>query len=164
MIALFRQLILSITAAALFGAVVLALTDQKSQRGLLHLAVGILLLLAIINPLRIIQLPEFLQLPDSMTNNWNQSENTDSAYVRAVRETFCMQTEEYLEAKIEEKGLSGDIQLEVSEDNVLTISTVHVVCDNAYSAGRKEQLEEIIQSELGIGKEVITIREEENKE
>ena len=74
MIALFRQLILSITAAALFGAVMLTMTEQKSQRSVLQLAVGLLLLLAIINPLRHLKLPEIFSLPSGIAGNATQNQ------------------------------------------------------------------------------------------
>ncbi len=157
MIAFFRQLILSITAASLFGAVMLTVTEQKSQRSVLQLAIGLLLLLAIINPLRRFQLPDVLSWVSGIETNLPQEQ--EKAYRDAVEETFRKQTEQYLEGRLRELGVNGVATLTLSEDGELQVAEVSVLCD-AYTAEQKHSIEQLMQNELGVRKEVISIRSE----
>lgn len=160
MIALFRQLILSITAAALFGAVMLTMTEQKSQRSVLQLVVGLLLLLAIINPLRHLKLPEIFSLPSGIAGNVTQ--NQQDIYAEAVASSFRQQTEAYLEEKLQELGVDAAVQLELSGGEELAIRGVSVVCQEGYTQSQEQKMEQLLQEELGVRKEVILIRSESN--
>lgn len=160
MIALFRQLILSITAAALFGAVMLTMTEQKSQRSVLQLAVGLLLLLAIINPLRHLKLPEIFSLPDGIAASVPQ--NQKDLYAEAVSSSFRQQTEAYLEEKLQALGVNTAVRLELSGGEELAIRGVSVACREGYTQSQEQKMKQLLQEELGVGKEVISIRSESN--
>lgn len=160
MIALFRQLILSITAVALFGAVMLTMTEQKAQRSVLQLAVGLLLLLAIINPLRRLRLPEALSLPDSVQEHIPKDQ--EKLYEKAVAASFCEQTEAYLENQLERLGVRADVKLTLSEGKEMVVSGVSVICPETCTKRQRQEIEQLLKRELGIQKEVISIRNESN--
>ena len=160
MIALFRQLILSITAAALFGAVMLTMTEQKSQRSVLQLAVGLLLLLAIINPLRRLKLPEIFPLPSGSSGNVMQ--NQQDLYAEAVASSFQEQTQAYLNKKLQEIGVDAAVQLEISGGEELAVRGASVVCQEEYTQSQEQKIKQLLQEELDVRKEVISIRSESN--
>ncbi len=160
MIALFRQLILSITAAALFGAVMLTMTEQKSQRSVLQLAVGLLLLLAIINPLRRLKLPEIFPLPSGSSGNVTQ--NQQDLYAEAVASSFQEQTQAYLDKKLQEIGVDAAVQLEISGGEELAVRGASVVCREECTQSQEQKIKQLLQEELDVRKEVISIRSESN--
>lgn len=59
MIAILRQMILSITAAAIFGSVMLTLVRKSAIQEIVRLATGMLMILALLQPLQVLRIPSF---------------------------------------------------------------------------------------------------------
>ena len=94
MIVLLRQVILSVTAASLFGAVALALVPDGALKEAIRLGVGIVLILSLVIPLRG-ALPSGLSdlLPKAAEV---QQDEAGDVYRAAIQEQVEAQTAEYV--------------------------------------------------------------------
>ncbi len=147
MIIFLRQIIFSVTAAALFGSVLLTLTEGKAQREIIRLAVGLMLVLALFQPLRAIQLP---RLSDWFRIEVPQETGADS-YQQTVLRTFEQQTAEYLVHQAEGMNIQCDIQVHSRcEDQEVAITSVSVRTGTLREEQRQALLN-MVAKQCGIG-------------
>ena len=158
MIAVFKQIVLCVTAASLFGAVLLSLVQQRAQKEIVRIAVGILLILSLLTPLRSVHFPK---LSLSQKDMQTQTTDADALYEQALAEEFCRQTEEYLEQQAQQDGLSCTIQVQAQmKENEMTITGVTVRC----SSEKETAIVQLLTSQLGIRQEQIQFIGEDDKQ
>jgi hypothetical protein len=160
MIALLKQILLCVTAASLFGSVVLALTEQKAQKEIIRIAVGMMLVLALIEPLRSIQFPKLSGIP-AFSNDFNVSSNAEDVYKQTVIEEFEMETEAYLEELIQEKeGIVCTYSVTAQLQNeVVSILSAEISFEDEAADKQKQNVLQITAQELGIEESQITFAE-----
>ncbi|MGN1014877.1 MAG: hypothetical protein ACI4PM_05920 [Butyricicoccus sp.] len=144
MIAVFKQVILCVTAASLFGAVVLSLVQQRAQKEIVRIAVGIVLILSLLTPLRSLHFPKLSEIMDSARI---QSAGEDELYEQTISEEFCRQAEDYLEQQAQQNSITCSIEIQTEiDENELKITGAAVRC----SSEEEERLSQLMTDQLGI--------------
>lgn len=155
MIAVLRQMILSVTAAALFGSVLISLTEGRAQQEIVRIAVGLMVVLALINPLRTVKMPELGGLFSGQEEYRSEGEN---AYYEAVLEEFTEQTESWLEQRAEELGIECSINISAEqEDGAVSITRAEVSAEGLSEPEKTELIDEIAE-QCGISTEAVVIK------
>lgn len=155
MIAVLRQMILSVTAAALFGSVLISLTEGRAQQEIVRIAVGLMVVLALRNPLRTVRMPEPGVLFSGQEEYRNEGEN---AYYEAVLEEFAEQTESWLEQRAEELGIECSVNISAEqEDGVVSITRAEVSAEGLSESEKSELVDEIAE-QCGISTEAVVIK------
>lgn len=155
MIAVMRQLILSVTAASLFGAVVLALVPNSALKETVRLGVGLVLILALVLPLRSL-LP--FKLTDLLPESTEvQQEETDSVYRAAVKEQVEVQTAEYIVQQAAQNGISctAQVSADIAEDGTVSIQTVTIQTEDDTDDSQLQSLQTQLSTQLGVSKDCI---------
>ena len=149
----FRQYVLSLTAAALLGGVLLACVPEGSGRKILRLVCGILLTVTALKPLGQLRLPDL----DALSGEYRQQAEAAVAMGQEMarleaQEGICKALEAYILDKAEVMGVSLEVNIALNE-NGLPIS---VRLSGAVPPGAKKRLQSIIETDLGIPKEAQT--------
>lgn len=157
MIVLVRQLILSVTAASLFGAVVLALVPDSALKEAIRLGVGIVLILSLIIPLRN-TLPSGLSdlLPQTAEE---QQDEAGDVYRAAIQEQVEAQTTDYIIQQAAENGISCTAQAtaDISEDGTVSVTAVFIRPEGDVSESRLNTLRQQISTQLGVPERAVLI-------
>ena len=155
MIVLLRQLILSVTAASLFGAVALALVPDGALREAVRLGVGIVLILSLVIPLRN-AMPSGLSDLLPKTAEIQQDEAGD-VYRAAIKEQVEAQTVEYIVQQAAENGISRTAQaaVDIAEDGTVSITAVSIQSEEGTSESRLNALREQLSTELGVPEDAV---------
>lgn len=155
MIVLLRQLILSVTAASLFGAVALALVPDGALREAVRLGVGIVLILSLVIPLRN-AMPSGLSDLLPKTAEIQQDEAGD-VYRAAIKEQVEAQTVEYIVQQAAENGISCTAQaaVDIAEDGTVSITAVSIQSEEGTSESRLNALREQLSTELGVPEDAV---------
>ncbi|MDO5548036.1 MAG: hypothetical protein Q4F79_06055 [Eubacteriales bacterium] len=157
MIATLKQMILCVTAASLFGSIVLSLTEQKAQQEILRIAVGMMLVLSLITPIRAIRLPDLSWL-ESFSGSGNAQADAEAAYTQTVLEEFETEVEAYLEQLAEQQGISCTITITaVQEEDAVSICSAEVLFPQEATEEQRQQVQDIVIQELGISEREITL-------
>ena len=155
MIVLLRQVILSVTAASLFGAVALALVPDGALKEAIRLGVGIVLILSLVIPLRG-ALPSGLSdlLPKAAEV---QQDEAGDVYRAAIPDRVEAQTAEYVVQQAAEDGISCTAQATatVAEDGTVSITAVSIQPEDSVSESRLDALRNRLSTELGVPKDAI---------
>ena len=143
----FRQYVLSLTAAALLGGILLSCVPEGSGRKILRLVCGILLTVTALKPLGQLRLPNL----DAMSGEYRQQAE---AAVAVGQEMARLETREgirnALEAYILDKAaeLGVDVTPEVfSDESGIPVS---VRLEGDVSSGMRQKIQTIITNDLGI--------------
>ncbi|MGN1030968.1 MAG: stage III sporulation protein AF [Butyricicoccaceae bacterium] len=149
MIAAFQHVIICITTAAIFLAVLMAFVPNGAIREIVRLAGGMVLILSLVTPLRNLRITEILHSmgePESFSaeqteqdaQEWNQAYITE-------------QIEHYISQKTQEMGIDCTVTIltEMKEDGIALTGaevTYHIAVDEA----EKKKVEELMKDECGI--------------
>lgn len=157
MIATLRQMILCVTAASLFGSIVLSLTEQKAQQEIVRIAVGMMLVLALITPIRAIRLPDFGWLKQ-FSDTQNTETDAEAVYTQTVLEEFETEAEAYLEQLTEKQGIPCTFTITAGmEDGTVFIRSAEIFFSQEVTEKQRQQVREITIQELGIPESEIAL-------
>ncbi len=142
-----RQIILSVTAASLFGAVALALVPDGALKEAVRLGVGIVLVLSLVLPLRAALPPALSEFVPEAAEV--QQETADDVYRAAIREQVEAQTAAYIEQAAADGGIACTAQVtaDIAQDGTVSIAAVSI---RAADADRARALRERLSEELGV--------------
>ena len=147
--AAFRQYVLSLTAAALLGGILLSCVPEGSSRKILRLVCGILITVTALKPLGQLRLPDL----DALTGEYRQQAE---AAVAMGQEMARLEAQEGirndLEAYILDKAASvgANIQVELRLDGYVPAAvTIH----GTVLPAAKLRLQRMFETDLGIAKE-----------
>ena len=157
----FRQYVLSLTAAALLGGILLSCVPEGSSRKILRLVCGILLTITALKPLGQLRLPDL----DGLTGEYRQQAE---AAVAMGQEMARLEAQEGirndLEAYILDKA--AELGLEITPRVFLDESGIPVSArlEGETSSGMRQRIQTIITNDLGIpGEAQEWITRKENK-
>lgn len=125
MIAMLRQMIFCITAAALFGAAVQALTKDGAIKEVIQMAVGILLILSLMIPLRrTFRLPELISLP----KHTEIQSDAQELYTQEVLKQFQTEMQTYIQELMEKQGCNGTVSAEayIDADDEIAVKQITI--------------------------------------
>lgn len=143
----FRQYVLSLTAAALLGGILLSCVPEGSGRKILRLVCGILLTVTALKPLGQLRLPNL----DAMSGEYRQQAEAAVAVGQEMarleaREGIHKALEAYILDKAAELGV--DVTPEVfSDESGIPVS---VRLEGDVSSGMRQKIQTIITNDLGI--------------
>ena len=157
MIGMLRQIILCVTAASLFGSIVLSLTEQKGQREIIRVAIGMMLVLALATPLRSVRFPDFSSLLDGWSPE-TQSYRAENTYQAQVLEEFETEVEAYLEQCAEENGVSCSAEVIAEQDgSSVCVRSAKLSFSDDVTAAQREEIGAMAAQELGITEQEIML-------
>lgn len=158
MIALFRQIILCVTAASLFGAVALALVPKGALHEIVRLAVGLVLILSLAAPLRSLTFPKL-----HITNQWSQEQQqSDEQLADALVQEVERQAADYIVQLAAQRGISCTAQVDAkrTESGVVSLTRAELELSGDSTEGEIRRLIGEIADLMGIPEGDITVREE----
>lgn len=157
MIGIVRQMILCVTAASLFGSMMLSLTEQKGQKEIIRIAIGMMLVLALITPLRSIRLPDWGWL-SGLWSGQETSADAQEVYQKHVLEEFETELETYLEQCAAREGVScaAEVTAEQQADTV-SIQAAVLTFVSDVTEQQREEIGAMAAQELGISEQQITL-------
>ena len=143
----FQQYVLSLTAAALLGGLLLSCVPEGSARKILRLVCGILLTVTALRPLEQLRLPD----PGALTGEYRQQAEAAAAMGQEMARQEAQEgIQDALEAYILDKAaeLSLDITPELFLDE--TGMPVSVYMEGEISPEKRRHLQSVITNDLGI--------------
>lgn len=148
-----RQYILSVTAVALVGSVVLALLEKKGSASAMgRMLVGIFMMFTIISPLTHVRIGS---IEDWLEHSRMDAQSAVAQGEKLAQDTLRQRIQEHTEAYILNKarqlGVQLQVQVTVSYDSIPTPTEVCLV--GAVSPRAKAKLQQILAEDLGIPKE-----------
>ena len=158
MIALFRQLILCVTAASLFGSVALSLVQNGALKEAVRMGVGFVLILSLIQPLRQLlpmSLPDLLPKIDTAV----QQQSAEDVYQQAVLQQVEVETEEYVVQEAAEMDISCEASVTASVDSEgqVSITAVSFTAEEGTDSSVLSALRKNLAAELGVSTDAILI-------
>ena len=143
----FRQYVLSLTAAALLGGILLSCVPEGSTGKVLKLVCGILLTVTALKPLRQIRLPDL----DALTGEYRQQAEAVTAMGQEMarletREGIRNALEAYILDKAAELGMDVTPEVFLDESGI----PVSVRLEGDHSSGMRQKIQTIITNDLGI--------------
>ncbi len=148
-----RTYLLSVTAAALVcGIVQRLLTSKGTAANISKMVCGIFLALVAVGPLAKLQLGAIGDLTGSFELQASQAVSDGQAETKkALREIIKSRTEAYILDKASLYGSELSVSVELSDDSIPV--PVSVRLSGAVSPYAKNQLQTILEKDLGIAKE-----------
>ena len=145
--AAFRQYVLSLTAAALLGGILLSCVPEGSGRKILRLVCGILLTVTALKPLGQLRLPDL----DALTGEYRQQAEAAVAMGQEMarleaQEGIRNDLEAYILDKAAELGLEITPRVFLDESGI----PVSVRLEGETSSGMRQRIQTIITNDLGI--------------
>ena len=143
----FRQYVLSMTAAALLGGILLSCVPEGSGRKILRLVCGILLTVTALKPLGQLRLPNL----DAMSGEYRQQAEAAVAVGQEMarleaREGIHKALEAYILDKAAELGVDVTPEVFTDESGI----PVSVRLEGDVSSGMRQKIQTIITNDLGI--------------
>ena len=147
-----RQYITSVTAAALICAIAAGLVPKGTARELVRLLCGIVLAVTVIRPLAGW---DYTQLPDITSLPLREAEAAAAAGEKMAKQSAAQFIKEESEAYILDKaaGMDAKLTVEVTVSDSGTPVPVAAKLSGAVSPVVRQQLEGILQTDLGITRE-----------
>lgn len=159
MIELFQTMLAGVAAAALCGGAALALTRGSALREVIRLAGGLAILLAVLQPLTGIRLPDLAgKVEQALQNNAAQSTMYAQQNEQALTTAAVHSVTDYIEQRASQLGVSctADAAVEREADSGRTVLTGLTLTASAEAQSQTEAVESMILSECGIPKELVT--------
>ena len=143
----FREYVLSLTAAALLGGILLSCVPEGSGRKILRLVCGILLTVTALKPLGQLRLPNL----DAMSGEYRQQAEAAVAVGQEMarleaREGIHKALEAYILDKAAELGVDVTPEVFTDESGI----PVSVRLEGDVSLGMRQKIQTIITNDLGI--------------
>lgn len=151
-----RQWLLGITAAALAVALAQALTPEGTVKKLLRLTGGLVLLLAVVRPLKGLA-PEALPRPGDLVPS---VETAETAGEEVMKTLIAQKVGAYIVDKGDQLGCPCTAQVTVAEDGSGWAVPWSVEVRGQWTAQEKKELSRLIAQELNIPEERQTFLEE----
>lgn len=155
MIHILRQIIISVTVAAIFSAVMLAFIKDGALKEIIRLITGMLMILALFTPLTSLKLPHVTNAfsgPNIQGVSSKAAEKNETLQKNTVGNAIS----DYMQAQAKKLGLRCSITTQISKDknNQLTVDSIHVNYDkNTATNDVLKKLSQQIEDECGISKE-----------
>lgn len=146
-----KAYVLSVICAAVLCGVVTDLTEKKGATAqILKLICGVFLSFTVIRPISEVKLEEFSFFTSDITQSAFQI--TDLGRNQTYHEMEAIITREVAAYVLDKAAdFPGDLTVDVELDENLIPKRVHLT--GSISSSGKHQLEELIETDLGIGKE-----------
>lgn len=155
MIHILRQIIISVTVAAIFSGVMLSFVKDGALRETIRLATGMLMILALLSPMTAFRLPN---VRDAFAKN-----TVEYSTKKAVKDNEALEAStvggaisKYMQDQAKSLGIRCSILTQVSKDNQnrLVIDSICINYDKGSVEGDAlEKLSKKIVEECGIPKE-----------
>ena len=135
----------------------LSLTEQKGQKEIIRIAIGMMLVLALITPLRSIRLPDWGWLSE-LWSGQETSADAQEVYQKHVLEEFETELETYLEQCAAREGVScaAEVTAEQQADTV-SIQAAVLTFVSDVTEQQREEIGAMAAQELGISEQQITL-------
>lgn len=148
-----RAYILSVCGAAIISAVISRFLGNKgAASGISKLVIGIFLVLTVLGPVASLDIRDVQGLPlDLETEAGEAVRLGEEIAYQALSENIKSRTGAYILQKAQSMGLEITVQVIVSDDPIPVPSKVYISGNAAPYT--KQQMQSIIQQELGIAKE-----------
>lgn len=155
MIDLLRQIILSVTAASLFGAVVLAIAPEGAMKEVLRMGTGLILIVSLVIPMQKYAPQRFREfLPRIETA---QTEDSTQLFQQEMIREIEAETADYAEQLAQQSGISCQAQVsaQIQTDNQVVITQVSLKQEGNADLS---QLQQTLAQQLGISADRIFIQ------
>lgn len=155
MIDLLRQIILSVTAASLFGAVVLAIVPESAMKEVLRMGTGLILIVSLVIPMQKYAPQRFREfLPRIETT---QTEDSTQLFQQEMIREIEAETADYAEQLAQQSGISCQAQVsaQIQADNQVVITQVSLKQEGNADLS---QLQQTLAQQLGISADRIFIQ------
>lgn len=155
MIDLLRQIILSVTAASLFGAVVLAIAPEGAMKEVLRMGTGLILIVSLVIPMQKYAPQRFREfLPRIETT---QTEDSTQLFQQEMIREIEAETADYAEQLAQQSGISCQAQVsaQIQTDNQVVITQVSLKQEGNADLS---QLQQTLAQQLGISVDRIFIQ------
>ena len=148
-----RAYLLSVTAGAVLCAIVKSLCSVNGSCGkIVELICGLFLLFTVISPLHNVNLARLPDVLPEIIRSGEDAVEEGKEYAEAARAAIIKsETEAYILSKAAEYGVALSADVTVSDTH--PYGPEHVCITGHFSAYLRNQLEQIIETELGIPKE-----------
>lgn len=162
MIAVLREMILGVTAAAIFSAVMLQLADKSALQEVVRLAAGMVLILALLTPLSRLTAPHFsgwfAQSRQQVTQQTAQAQARNEALARS---NIAGAVSKYLTEQAESMAIPCKISTTLAQgaDGTVEIAGITVRGQDIGQAQRAA-LTALITENCGVAAEQVTFVEE----
>lgn len=155
MIDLLRQIILSVTAASLFGAVVLAMVPEGAMKEVLRMGTGLILIVSLVIPLQRHAPQRFRDwLPNLETI---QLQDSTELFQKEMLQEIEAETADYAEQLAQTSGIScrAKVSAQIQTDDQVVITQVSL-----HQEGQADlsQLRQTLAQQLGISADCIVIQ------
>lgn len=155
MIDLLRQIILSVTAASLFGAVVLAIAPEGAMKEVLRMGTGLILIVSLVIPIQKYAPQRFREfLPRIETA---QTEDSTQLFQQEMIREIEAETADYAEQLAQQSGISCQAQVsaQIQTDNQVVITQISLKQEGNVDLS---QLQQTLAQQLGISADRIFIQ------
>lgn len=158
MIELFQTMLAGVAAAALCGGAALALTRGNALREVIRLAGGLAVLLAVLQPLTGLRLPDLAgSIRQTVQDNAAQSAQYQQENEAVLAEAAVQSIVDYIEQRAAQLGVSCTVTIATSQDtDGRTVLTGLTLTAQKAKQSERETIESMIVSECGIPKELVT--------
>lgn len=152
MIELVRQMIISVTAAAVFSTVMLMIVQKSALHEVIRLATGMLMILALLLPLSRLSFPSFNGMfSREKLRTEQQVKQAQQKNQNIARSSFGGAVSNYIEKKAADLGIHCSVKTTLTQDEAgtLEIAGIHVQSDKL-TATQRSQLSALIEQECGV--------------
>lgn len=155
MIEILRQMIVSVTAAAIFSTIMLMVVQKSALHEVIRLATGMLMILALLLPLSRASfshpLDSLAQHSNKMQQNIRQAQEKNATITKS---TFGSAISKYIEDTAAQMGVDCTVQTTLTEDNTGTLIIDHIyVQGESITAEQRSSLSTLLERECGIPSE-----------
>lgn len=154
MTGILRSIVLGVSTAALFGGIAMTFIHTGALREIVRIAVGTMLILALLYPVSKIRLElplkMFQQNTEAVTQRVNEAKNQQKDW---MAQSSAREIGAYLVRKAKSEGIECDIevQAQLHDDNTVSLEGVTVCAD--LTSQQLEWMEDMLEEECGIPRE-----------
>lgn len=147
MIDLLRQIILSVTAASLFGAVVLAIVPEGAMKEVLRMGTGLILIVSLVIPMQKYAPQRFRDFLPRIEAA--QTEDSTQLFQQEMIREIEAETADYAEQLAQQSGISCQAQVsaQIQTDNQVVITQISLKQEGDADLS---QLQQTLAQQLGI--------------
>lgn len=155
MIDLLRQIILSVTAASLFGAVVLAIAPEGAMKEVLRMGTGLILIVSLVIPMQKYAPQRFREF--FLRIETAQTKDSTQLFQQEMIREIEAETADYAEQLAQQSGISCQAQVsaQIQTDNQVVITQVSLKQEGNADLS---QLQQTLAQQLGISADRIFIQ------
>lgn len=155
MIDLLRQIILSVTAASLFGAVVLAIAPEGAMKEVLRMGTGLILIVSLVIPMQKYAPQRFREIFPRIETA--QTEDSTQLFQQEMIREIEAETADYAEQLAQQSGISCQAQVsaQIQTDNQVVITQISLKQEGNADLS---QLQQTLAQQLGISVDRIFIQ------